>query len=62
MPPSVTESSVVAGQHGGSESPVCDTCSHLREFHDVVASRYCAASASNALSRGCVCKLPVAAV
>jgi hypothetical protein len=37
-------------------------CSHPLEFHDVVASRYCAASASSALSRGCVCKLPVPAV
>jgi hypothetical protein len=59
MPPSATESTVVAGKHAGSESPVCDMCSHPIEFHDVVALRYCAASASSALSRGCVCKLPV---
>lgn len=62
MPPSVTESTVVVAKPAGSESPVCDMCSHPREFHDVVASRYCAASASSALTRGCVCKVPVLAV
>ena len=61
MPPSVTKSTVVAGKLA-SESPVCDMCSHPREFHDVIASRYCAASASSALSRGCVCKVPIPAV
>jgi hypothetical protein len=60
MPPSVTKSTVVAGKLAG-ESPVCDMCSHLRESHDVVAARYCAASASSALSRGCVCKVPIPA-
>jgi hypothetical protein len=37
-------------------------CAHPRAFHDVVASRYCAASASSALARGCVCKVPIPAV
>ncbi len=62
MPPSATESTVVAVAPAGSESPVCDMCSHHRAFHDVVATRYCAASATRALARGCVCQVPVPTV
>jgi hypothetical protein len=62
MPPSATESTVVAAKLASSESPACDVCSHPMEFHDVVATRYCAASASSALARGCVCKVPVLGV
>lgn len=58
MPPSVTESAAAATQLADTESPVCAMCSHPSEAHDVIATRYCAASASGALSRGCVCKLP----
>jgi hypothetical protein len=62
MPTSVTESTVVDETVTSTESPVCDMCAHPRAFHDVVASRYCAASASSALARGCVCKVPIPAV
>jgi hypothetical protein len=60
MPPSVTRTTVVAAKLA-SESPTCDMCSHPRELHDVIAARYCAASASSALSRGCVCKVAIPA-
>jgi hypothetical protein len=60
MPPSVTESAVVTAKLADSESPACDMCSHPSAFHDAIATRYCAASASAALSRSCVCKVPPA--
>lgn len=60
MPPSVTESTVAATEVAGSESPACAACSHPSEFHDAIATRYCAASASSGLSRTCVCKVPKA--
>ncbi|MDN3352004.1 RGCVC family protein [Actinomadura sp. DC4] len=30
-------------------------CGHPADAHDAVAVRYCAATASSALTRGCVC-------
>jgi hypothetical protein len=60
MPPSVTETTVVAEAHTGSASPACAACSHPSEFHDAIATRFCAASASSALSRTCICKIPKA--
>jgi hypothetical protein len=38
--------------------PVGDTCymcPHLRTAHDVISTRYCAATEAGALTRGCVC-------
>jgi hypothetical protein len=59
MPPSA-ETLVVAVEPTADAKPGCDMCSHPLEAHDSIATRYCAASASSALSRGCVCKVPVA--
>jgi hypothetical protein len=36
--------------------PVCGMCLHSRESHDAIAARYCDATASSALARGCVCQ------
>lgn len=58
MCPSLTDPRADAGQHVGSEVPTCDMCSHPVEFHDAIALRYCAATASSALSRGCMCRVP----
>lgn len=30
-------------------------CGHLDEAHDEIASRYCAATQTGALTRGCIC-------
>jgi hypothetical protein len=38
------------------ELPICGMCLHPLESHDAIATRYCAASASSALARGCVCR------
>ncbi|WP_354670808.1 RGCVC family protein [Actinomadura sp. DC4] len=35
-------------------SPLC-ACGHPIDAHDAVASRYCRATASGDLQRGCVC-------
>jgi hypothetical protein len=32
-------------------------CGHLESEHDGIASRYCAATLSAALSRGCICRV-----
>jgi hypothetical protein len=31
------------------------TCGHRSETHDLIAGRYCAATKSSALIRGCIC-------
>lgn len=33
----------------------CDVCGHPVSAHDVISARYCAATASGALTRACVC-------
>ncbi|MCO1581002.1 RGCVC family protein [Crossiella sp. SN42] len=37
------------------KEPVCLACPHAWHDHDQIAARYCAASASSGLNRGCVC-------
>jgi hypothetical protein len=58
MPPSAAETAVLVPEHAGTESTLCDNCLHPLDYHDSVASRYCAATGSSALTRGCVCKIP----
>lgn len=36
----------------------CPVCSHPRENHDAIAARFCQATTSGALDRGCVCRTP----
>jgi hypothetical protein len=36
----------------------CDVCEHPRELHDAIGRRFCAATISNALTRGCICRMP----
>jgi hypothetical protein len=38
-----------------SNSEVCDVCSHELAAHDRIADRYCAATRTNAMTRGCIC-------
>jgi hypothetical protein len=38
-----------------TESPTC-VCGHPADHHDRVATRYCAATVSGRLDRGCVCQ------
>ncbi|MGX7825404.1 RGCVC family protein [Actinokineospora sp. 24-640] len=33
----------------------CATCAHEWQTHDVIAKRYCTATAAGDYSRGCVC-------
>ncbi|WP_374206961.1 MULTISPECIES: RGCVC family protein [Crossiella] len=37
------------------EDVVCVACQHAWSSHDQIAARFCAASASSGLDRGCVC-------
>jgi hypothetical protein len=34
----------------------CSTCRHPAKDHDTLSARYCAASTSGGLTRGCICK------
>jgi hypothetical protein len=34
----------------------CSTCRHPEEDHDTLSARYCAATSSGGLIRGCICK------
>jgi hypothetical protein len=42
------------------DQPMCGMCLHPLESHDAIATRYCEATASSALARGCVCRQPAA--
>lgn len=44
-------------EHPVSDVPGCTGCAHSVEVHDSIALRYCAATLSSALSRGCICQL-----
>jgi hypothetical protein len=36
-------------------SPTCESCSHPVAKHDLIAIRYCRATADSALIRACIC-------
>jgi hypothetical protein len=55
MSPS-SDTLVVDPEHVVLDLPICGMCLHTRDSHDAVATRYCEATASSALSRGCVCR------
>ena len=47
-----------AGRHAATTTPTadsCDSCPHPLADHDALGTRFCAASASSNLSRGCIC-------
>ena len=35
----------------------CDVCGHPTAAHDRISSRFCQATQSGALSRGCICRV-----
>jgi hypothetical protein len=35
---------------------VCDVCPHPADAHDVIGRRYCEATLTGALTRGCICR------
>lgn len=37
-------------------SPTCESCAHPVSSHDIIARRYCRATADSALIRACICK------
>jgi hypothetical protein len=42
----------------GNEAGVtrCPSCVHPLDAHDVIATRFCAATTTRALARGCACR------
>jgi len=58
MSRSAADVSAVAVEPVVGTMPGCAVCSHPRALHDHIATRFCAATASSALSRGCVCPVP----
>jgi hypothetical protein len=41
---------------GQEPTDVLCTCGHARDKHDAISSRYCGATVSGGLDRGCVCR------
>jgi hypothetical protein len=37
------------------DDTMCQMCGHLLTAHDVIGTRFCAATAAGELDRGCVC-------
>jgi hypothetical protein len=37
------------------ENPACGVCPHSLAGHDAISSRFCSATLTGALTRGCVC-------
>jgi hypothetical protein len=35
---------------------LCGSCPHPMHVHDAISLRYCAATSSTALTRGCICR------
>jgi hypothetical protein len=35
---------------------VCDVCPHPAAAHDVISRRFCSATLSGAITRGCICR------
>jgi hypothetical protein len=35
---------------------VCDVCPHPAAAHDVISRRYCDATLTSAITRGCICR------
>ncbi len=47
-----------AGRHTAKTTPTadsCGSCPHPLTEHDALGTRFCAASATSSLSRGCIC-------
>lgn len=38
-------------------APGCAACPHAQADHDAVSQRYCQATVTSALTRGCVCRV-----
>jgi hypothetical protein len=34
----------------------CPACAHLRDAHDAIGTRFCAATIAGELARGCACR------
>lgn len=51
--PSGTPVAVVESPRAADDR--CEMCSHPMNKHDGIATRYCAATQMNALSRNCIC-------
>jgi hypothetical protein len=38
------------------QEPACDVCPHPLAKHDAIGLRFCSATLSGAITRGCVCR------
>jgi hypothetical protein len=39
-----------------SSDAACDVCPHPRADHDAIAARFCSATGTGAIARGCACQ------
>jgi hypothetical protein len=52
-----TEEAVTAPETSVTADEACFVCGHPMSAHDAIGTRFCAATAAGALSRGCICHL-----
>jgi len=51
----MTETMPATPDTATTNDELCGTCGHSMSSHDVISSRFCAATEAGALDRGCVC-------
>ncbi|HVV08339.1 RGCVC family protein [Amycolatopsis sp.] len=51
----ITELAPLPASVPETDVTVCPACPHATASHDAIATRFCAATASGVLHRGCVC-------
>lgn len=48
-------------ERSDSTAARCDACGHAQSAHDLISTRWCAATSLGVGSRACICSTPVAA-
>jgi hypothetical protein len=43
------------GATDGADDRICAACPHVRDAHDPLGRRFCAATTASAANRGCIC-------
>jgi hypothetical protein len=55
MPTTEVQPTTGGPDTGDRTSVACAVCPHPMDAHDIIGTRYCSATASGGLDRGCVC-------
>ena len=50
------QASLLDDAAGAMNEEACDVCPHPHADHDAIAARFCSATGTGAIARGCVCQ------